>query len=540
MFILHHCRMSQHHVQGLNDFFFILISFKLIHITYLNFKSINTLSLTGSAVVLTYINHMTFFISCVVFDEKRVASKRHWCACHSVYSLEEMRAAGYRNNFMVVCCSGAPAENKEEIRSFTDNVSSMILPRFLLLKPVKVIVILTYVLYLALAIWGCTTLKIDFLDKDTFKEDSSIQTYLLTERRNFDNRVPISLNIEGNVDYWNIQRYNEIQKIIITLKNERFIDDSFEVNWLSSFYHSSTFTNSSGADFIAALKLFLKANQQFENDILINENGTNVPFSKVYILSENLKETSDLVAMFKIIKQIVSRSYLEIYAYSPNFVHLEQLVQTWEKSAMSVFVTFGVCLLFAILFIQHPTTILYIMFSVVSIMSGVAGFMSFLEETINSFTLVYFSILTGFSFLFPSFVCNIFLYSNALDRRSKASETIVIVSGTILISCVIFVITSVSLVFANTNIFLTFFKIVVMLLVISIFHCVFLLPIILSLIGPVSPYSLDSNRDNSKSLLFPNKSSLTWSVAGVNAFDAPFSPMKISRSRPLKESENKL
>lgn len=474
---------------------------------------------------------MTFVLACAVLHERRVAGSMHCITCQTVYTAEQMKTAHYRNKLTIVCCSGHEPEKSDDLQSYVEMLPARTLPKCLLNIPVKVIILFLYLGYITFSIWSTTNLGVGSQFTDVLRQDSISYQFNNIEKENFGMTTIVSFNIQGHLDYSRSDVHLKVDDMLQSAKKKTFFDKKFEINWLKEFNDSYLNENITEIEFIEKLHLFVKNNPMFKNDIVFDSNKTHVLFSRFYVMTNDIKSPSDQKLLLEESRIIARNSSLNVLPFSSQFVYFEQNESVLSKAILQIGFTFVACTLVSFILILDPILIVFLVLTVASIIVGVFSLMSIWNLNLNLFTIVYVIICTGFSFNFVAYFCNSFIHSQRFDRQGKVNDAIIQTSGTIINSAISTVISIVILLFSRSEIFTSFFKIVLFVILLSVFHTTFVLPVILSVTGPIyDNMEMKSNqRTSSRTPLFPSRSAATWSITsgGVNALDNNFKRLKL-------------
>ena len=132
------------------------------------------------------------------------------------------------------------------------------------------------------------------------------------------------------------------------------------------------------------------------------------------------------------------------------------------------------------LFIPNLLSCLTVALTVIAIELGVAGFMSLWDVYLDTISMICLIMCIGFSVDFSVHISYAYLTAEAASPRGKLEEALERHSLPIL-QCATSTILAVSaLIFSPSYIFMTFFKIVFLVMVLGVLHCLFLLPVLLS------------------------------------------------------------
>ncbi|CAG2219679.1 unnamed protein product [Mytilus edulis] len=486
---------------------------------------------TGTAVFLCFVNQMTFVLACAVLHERRVAGSMHCITCQTVYTADQMKTAHYRNKLTIICCSGHEPEHSDDLLSYAEMLPAQTLPKGLLNIPVKVIILVLYLGYITFSIWGTTNLGVGSQLTDVLRQDSVSYEINNFEKENFGMTTIVSFNIQGNLDYSQSDVHLKVDDMLKSPKTHILFDNKFEINWLKEFNNLYSNENFTEIEFIEKLHVFIEKNPMFKNDIVFDSNKTHILFSRFYVMTTDIKRLSDQELLLEESRILARNSSLNVLPFSTQFQYFEQNESVLSKAIFQIGLTFAACALVSFALILDPILIVFLIFTVASMIVGVFSLMSLWNINLNLFTIVYVIISTGFSFSYVAYFCNSFIHSHRFDRQGKVNDAIIQTSGAIINSAISTVISIVILLFSQSEMYTSFFKIVLLVIVLSVFHTIFVLPVIFSLTGPIYD-SMEMNskqRTSSRTPLFPSRSAATWSITsgGVNAFDNNFKRLKL-------------
>jgi hypothetical protein len=135
----------------------------------------------------------------MTINEKRVSSNRHFWTCLKVESKEQLRRDG-ASTCKVLCCSGSPHKNRDEICRKWHNLNSKTVWHILKIKynshsfrsKVKLNVFLTRCCNFVEK-WGTTGFKEDLDIRDLVGSDSYYYDFYDTDQTSFSQSLTVSL-----------------------------------------------------------------------------------------------------------------------------------------------------------------------------------------------------------------------------------------------------------------------------------------------------------------------------------------------------------
>ncbi|XP_077980119.1 patched domain-containing protein 3-like [Glandiceps talaboti] len=450
---------------------------------------------TACAVFWCYIMQCTFFGSNLVFHTRRVRANRHCMTCQEVPPDEEMEG---KSSLYICCCRGkkvdATSINDESV---FERLPRKYLPKIVLYTPIKICIILAFCAYLGVAIWGCTLLEEGLILSNLVPPSSYLYPYLHLQVEYFNDDGPIVYSvIDEPVAYWTPEIQTQINDLLISFTEDDFFKDDFRLSWIDSFALSrngSLPTNE--IDFIDALQNeFLPTYPMFLGDLSIT--GSDIIASRVYVQAEGQESTYLEGQMMLKSRELAADSPLPAFAYTGAFIYYEQYVQVLPSTlltlSMAVLATFLVCLIF----MANLLCVIYMTIAVVMILVGILGYMPFWDLSLSSITMTHLIMSVGFSVDFSAHICHAFLKAEGKDRNSRVAVALSRAGVPVLNAGISSFIGVIVLVFAESYVFISFFRIMFLVVVFSVCHALFLMPVVLSFIGPSKPESKPTSEIN--------------------------------------------
>ena len=439
---------------------------------------------SGCAILFCYLNYVTFYIGCMTINVKRVSKNLHFWTCLKVESKEQLRSKG-ASTCKVLCCSGSPHKNRDEIEVPIDKYPKRLVKRVVLYKPTQLVICVIFVIYLGFSLWGTTGFKEDLDIRDLVGSDSYYYDFYDTDQTSFSQSLTVSLTIQNMVDYKLQSTFDQIDSLISNVRNDSQVNDDFLLSWIHSYRSSVDYDDSSDAAFIGGLHSFLATTpgNVFINDVVIDTASNSITVSRLHILTSSITSSGDQADMMVRIHDIVGSSPLNVFAYAPAFVFFEQYVQIVPQTIQTLGICVGIVFLVTAIFMPLPLVILLVTMTVVMIMVGVIGFMHFWELTLSSVTMIHIIMCVGFCIDFSTHICHAFVQPDG-TRNVRVSQALDMAGGPIFNGAISTIIGVLMLAFSTSYIFFSFFKVMFLVMVFGLIHSIFLLPVILAYIGP--------------------------------------------------------
>lgn len=155
----------------------------------------------------------------------------------------------------------------------------------------------------------------------------------------------------------------------------------------------------------------------------------------------------------------------------------------------------GIMMIISFLFIPNPLCSLWVAFSIISIETGVVGYMALWKVNLDSISMINLIMCIGFSVDFTAHICYAYMSSNAKHPDDRVRECLYALGLPIFQGAISTILGMIALLLANNYLFAVFFKMVFLVVFFGAMHGLFLLPVLLSLFGPGSCKNYDNENE---------------------------------------------
>ena len=192
----------------------------------------------------------------------------------------------------------------------------------------------------------------------------------------------------------------------------------------------------------------------------------------------------------------------------------------------------------SLILIPNPLCSLWVAFSIISIEIGVVGYMTLWNVNLDSISMINLIMCIGFSVDFSAHISYAYLAAKVDTPDERVQECLYTLGMPILQGGMSTILGICTLILAPSYIFVTFFKTVFLVIFFGAMHGIFLLPVLLSLLGPGSCKSNKKSKKPSQShplygeninlphgledLRIPRPQGLSSSHNGTPKFNGPF------------------
>uniref|UniRef100_A0A671SCI0 Patched domain-containing protein 3 n=1 Tax=Sinocyclocheilus anshuiensis TaxID=1608454 RepID=A0A671SCI0_9TELE len=457
------------------------------------FRSVRAFCLyTSTSIIFCYIYNILFFGSVLALNGRREQSNRHWLTCCKLPTqTPEGKSPAYR-----LCCVGGDydqetgAEKQQPIAHFFKSYYGPFLT-----KPwTKVCVMLLYLGYLAVGIYGCLNLQQGINMRELAADDSYVVNYYDDDRKFFSRYGPnIMVVVTEEFPYWNKNSRSELNHCMEKLHNLTFVNQNLTVSWLDFYlqFAQSKSLNLDNENVIENLSSFFLLYPEFKLDFNITESKINA--------SRFFFDASMEIMMFDELRNTAqSCSAAKLLVFHPLFIYLDQYSVIVTSIIQNVGFTTAVMLVVALLLIPNPICSLWVTFSIGSVVTGVTGFMALWGINLDSISMIILVVCIGFTVDFSAHISYAFVSSKQLTANERAVDALFSLGYPVLQGAASTIIGVLILAASKNHIFRNFFKIMFLVMLFGLAHSIIFIPVFLTLL------SCSSTKAKKKTMTVPD------------------------------------
>ncbi|RWS11672.1 patched domain-containing protein 3-like protein [Dinothrombium tinctorium] len=477
---------------------------------------------TSIAVLFTYIYHITFFGGCMAFFGYIEKRKLH--ALVFVPVMPKSLAVNKGSCFQLFCTGGRneadpdnPIDNKDHavMIFFRDNLANSLNKR-----SIKVVVLAIFLVYLIIGIYGCTIVK-EGLDRRKLSRDDSysVKYYDYDDRffREYPYRIQVMVN--KTLNYADPDVQDQIEAMLLKFESSEYVESSILTeSWLrayksflqqeQSFIFVQALNITDKQDFIRGFRdifLHFPLTETFRNDVVFNENGTEIIATRYVIQTKNIKDANMEKDMLIALRRIADSFHeYNVQIFHQLFIFFDQFILVRDISLQTISIAAFVMMFISLLFIPSPICAFWVAFSIISIEIGVIGYMTLWAVNLDSISMINLIMCIGFSVDFSAHICYAYISCEASTPSERVRHALYSLGLPILQGSVSTILGIIALAFTPSYLFLTFFKTVFLVMLFGATHGVLLLPVLLSITD-----NCRSDREKSDKSLYRNNVSLT-------------------------------
>ncbi|XP_023211585.1 patched domain-containing protein 3-like [Centruroides sculpturatus] len=435
---------------------------------------------TATCIMFNFVYQITFFGGCLALSGYREEKDLHSGKFHRTEQSDEYREDN---------------DNTEE-EEFTMAVFRNLLGKILSIPLVKIIVIIVYIINLSFAIRETFYIQHGIKYENLFPDNSLISQgsrilYKYFTRYAF----PFQIVINKTLDYSDMKVQNLIENLLNKFEQHPNIaGDEFTVSWLKFYkefqkspvakFSLQGYNMSNKQDFIDGLRdVFFNIGpaQSLSNDIVFNNNKTDIFYSRFFIMGKNLNSSHTETDTLRDLLKIADKSEIPVLVHCIKSGIIEQGIIIGQMISQLFWITAVLITGVFLLFVPNLLVAIVVAISVVSSMVETLGYMSLWGVNLDIISMMSLIVCVGFSVNYPAHISYAFVMSRSKTAIEKLKDSLYrvgfpILQGTMTTGLGILIL------YSNVYFLSTFAKIVILVAIETAFHALFFIPVVLSLI----------------------------------------------------------
>jgi predicted RND superfamily exporter protein len=301
--------------------------------------------------------------------------------------------------------------------------------------------------------------------------------------------------VTSEQEYHRTQTQNIINYLLLRTKTDSYIDDNVEISWLTIYKQSPVYNATTESDFVNGLKSFLatQGGQSFRNDIVFDSSGLKILSSKFHVKANNMKTSNEQGDFMIRMREITDNAAISCVLYTPPFVFFEQYVQILPSTLQTLGIAIAAMIVVTFVFMPDLRVVVIICITLVSILSGIIGFMYYWDLTLSSITMIHLVMSVGFSVDFSVHICHAFMSVDGNDRNTILKNAIDRAGGPVVNAAFSTLLGIMMLAFSGSYIFQSFGILMFLVIGFGLIHAAFFLPLYLYALLPCF-HSMDDRR----------------------------------------------
>ena len=389
---------------------------------------------------------------------------------------------------------GDDSNSEEENPSHTSTVECLV--TFFRKRWPATLLCILYLLYVAFFLHQALNLPQGLEKSKLTRTDSRMYNYFKADS-DFFSHEPYRLQflINEELDYSQSEVQDKLGLVLTELRDSKYISRHRGLDhvWFENFADemSQARRNISTTENYFQELFYLRddpsGSKYIMPHVVFNEDNSKVSASRFFLQTASFSSNIEEGQMLTEIKSILSSSSLDIQVFCPFFYFFEQYNAVWASASQSVLVCLAIMTLLSLVFIQQLVPTLTIVWTIVSILIGVAGSMTMLSINLDVITMICLIMCVGFSVDFSAHITHHFCA--AASHKGKGGggsdpllESLKMFAEPILSSSVTTMLSVSPLLFLGSYILNSFATMLLLVMGLGAAHGLLFLPIFLTLV----------------------------------------------------------
>ncbi|XP_023244125.1 patched domain-containing protein 3-like [Centruroides sculpturatus] len=431
----------------------------------------------ATCIFFTYVFQITFFAGCMALSGYREEKGLHPITFKACAHQEE--------DFQ-----GIEKNDEYLMRIIRDKLGDI-----LCYTPTKAIVFILYLISLGCGCFGVFFIKQGLDLQNMHPSDSEIYESSRVYFEYFtEYNFPVHILINKTLDYSDKNVQKSVEDLLRKFESHPHVADSrLTVSWLKYYkefqknpvakYAFRGYNMSNKDDFMEGLRVFLrfKPAQQFSNDFIFSPDGSEITYSRFFVVTKNIRNREIEIATMNDFFKIANEASFPVIIHSVIASLIEQGLII-DGLAKQLFWMTG--LLIAIVFFSVIPNIfcsLVVAVCVVSTTIETLGYMSMWGINLDIISLTSLILCVGFCVNYPAHIAYAFVTSTCRTSKEKMKDSLYHV-GFPIIQGTLSTIIGILFIYKDSYAVLTFLKVVCLITMETAFHALFFTPVVLSLL----------------------------------------------------------
>ena len=299
--------------------------------------------------------------------------------------------------------------------------------QFLMLNPVRIIVVILSLALLAAGIYGSTKLDQSFSIRQLAPDGSYVIDFLDAKERYFPTGYPINIvNDDTAFDYTDATSQQNYLYSSTICKENQYMKNRTK-NWLEHFLESDIYKNvtNSNKTFYQKLGLFRNENPEYEGDLKFN-NGK-IEYSKITCYDKDTTDWELLKqAMITLREDFEQKSKItsSVFPVAMSYFYREQMLAVPRETILNLVLCGVAILIITTPYLVHPLVILMVFGGFVALIFELFALMVAWGVALNSISMITSIMAIGFAVDYSAHVAHSYLLAGAATPEQRMIEAL--------------------------------------------------------------------------------------------------------------------
>eukprot|EP00127_Corallochytrium_limacisporum_P003234 Clim_evm83s147 gene=Clim_evmTU83s147 len=431
-------------------------------------------------IFLVFVFQCTWFVACIVIDERRVLANKNAVICCMTLKKERDHLE--------------PHEQRGYIAKFFERYYA---PALVKGWAPCTFAILLWMGVAGVAIYGATQIPTEFDYRLFMPGDHYIQDYYKVQDEYF-NTLGMPFYTYTTTEFDHCARQTDLQELVPALENSQWTADGSVVSWYDEFTQWAQTNSPADVDangqipdcdqFATLISQYVQGDgDRFEEDVILNPDGS-VLTARIFAQHVLTTGSSEQLPMMEDTREVVESvvpDNNEAFPFAFAYIFFESFATIEAELFRNLGLAMAMVFLIVLILTANLVISILILIAVTTTITGVLGFGYFWDMQIDTVLVINLVIAIGLSVDYSAHIGHTFLKTTG-TRAERATETIITMGPSVLNGGISTFLAFALLANSTSYIFEVFFKSFFLTVVLGLFQGLVVLPAVLSLIGPAS------------------------------------------------------
>ncbi|VDN07511.1 unnamed protein product [Thelazia callipaeda] len=359
-----------------------------------------------------------------------------------------------------------------------------------LMNPVvKVLVIMWFIIYICISVYGCAHLREGLEPVNLLVEDSyAIPHYRYLEKYFWSYGTPLQIVVNNAPDLRKEEELKRVHSMVHTFANSKYSigDDSVQF-WLKEmeiYYTKELEMDIVKSEIYGMAEHFFSAKSQdiWSEDVVWEKDSQGlyrIRSFRFLIGMKHISKTFHQEEATKVFREIAQKyPDYNVSTFSPLWLFTDQYAIVIPNTIQNIMIALIVMIVIAMLLIPQPLCSLWVAFAIASIDLGVIGFMTLWNDAISMITII---MSIGFSVDYSAHITYGYVVSNESSPERRIRAALGALGWPVSQGAMSTILAVVVLADIPAYMIITFFKTVLLSIVLGLLHGLVFLPVMLSI-----------------------------------------------------------
>ncbi|XP_067131200.1 patched domain-containing protein 3-like [Centruroides vittatus] len=364
---------------------------------------------------------------------------------------------------------------------------------------IKLLVIFSFTCLIAGAIYNIYFIKQGMDYTNIFPFHSYGGKYMKMQYQYFtDYPYTVQVVFNQTLDYSNPTVQMDIENILKTFESVPYVTGSnYTECWLREYlsyirdsrinYLIKDFDVNTTQGFLEGLKkVFLKFhNGIFESDIVWNKERDQIIASRCLLTCRNVRSGGDEKFLIEELRKLAADSKYDMFVYNYWFVFYDQYLNMPAIYLKAVVIAILSVFVIFLIFISDISSSIVVLFTVICIQVETLGYGSAWNVSLDLISVMFLIMSAGFCVDYSVHIAHAYKNCKETDPNEKIKASLQCIGYPIVQGCLSTFIGGIVCIFGPSYMFIVFFKVIVSVMIFSVFNGLIVLPILLSIVDSV-------------------------------------------------------